>query len=185
MTPAMLSGTNTSGARSESGTTEPARRNANDRQWLAIDHDLFAEHRRARAERVLPEGVAQHRHVVAVLAARGLVVSPREQAAERRLNAEHREIRSRYQDPVAVDRRLPGQGEVDAERHVASDPAERRLRRRFLEVAEHRVVEDLEAVTGHAAVVEHHLRARSGGVDQSVGVCHRGAAARRISLNSE
>ena len=59
----MLIGTNTSGRSAEGGAAEPARRDADDRQVLAIDHDLFAEHRRVCSEGVLPEGVAQHRHV--------------------------------------------------------------------------------------------------------------------------
>src|SRR5262249_42248956 len=117
-------------ARAEGRAIEAARCDADDGQVPAIHRDLSPEHLRVRAEVVLPERIAEHRYVIP---AHGLIVSPVEETADRRLNAEHREVGSRYQEPVGIDRGLSGHRETDRERHVASDPTERGLR--FLEVA--------------------------------------------------
>ena len=72
---------------------------------------IVADHGRVRAEARLPVVVAEHDDGVA---ADGLVVGGLEQPAERRLKAEHREVRAGHEHARRRSR-LPLIGEVGAE----------------------------------------------------------------------
>jgi hypothetical protein len=144
----------------ERGAAESTRRDPDDGQRLAVDDDRFVQYGGIAAKPRCPVPVAQHSHEV--IADVPIVVRA-EQPAERRLDAEHRKIRARYERALAVHR-LAAIGEVGAEAHVRRDAGEHRLQ--AFEIAKHRVAEDHLARTSLRARCRAGLRSGSRQVDQ-------------------
>jgi hypothetical protein len=109
-----------------------------------------------------PVVVADHRDEVS---ANGLVVFRRQQSAERGVQAEHRKVAARHEQAVARKRRALV-AKAGAEVPVGGDAGERGLH--ALEIAEHRVAENLVAAAGLAAGIGPRLRPRRAEVHQLV-----------------
>ena len=131
--------------RAERGPVETPRGHPHDRHRMSIDDDRLVEYSRIGAEAIRPIVVAQHRHEIL---ADGLVVPRIEQAAQGRSKAEHRKVGSGHEHSLS-GRGLTGVRQVRSEAHMGRDPRESALG--ALEVTEHRVAEDLLAITRLAA----------------------------------
>jgi hypothetical protein len=153
---------------------EVRRRHADDGHRLAVDNDRLAEHAGIGAEVRLPVAVAQHGKKVP---AHRPVVLGREQASQRRPEAEHREVRAGDEHPLAVQR-LPAVGEVRAEGAVGGDTREHGLR--ALQVPKHRVAEHQLAVPCLVARLRAGLRARRAEVDEAPRLVRRQGAEQHL-----
>ncbi len=131
-------------------------------------HDHRAvEHVRVGPEVVLPVLVGEHDHRMLPDV---LVVGDAEQTPQRRLHAQDREVGPRDEHPRRVQR-VALEGQVGAEQPVRRDAGERQVR--LLQVAEHRVAEDLVAVARLVARLGAGLRPRRPQVDEPIGILHR------------
>ncbi len=95
----------------ESRSVEAAGCNTDYRHLMAVDDHRLVDYTRVGAKAILPVVMAQHRYVVG---ANRLIVARHDQPAERRSDAEQREIRARNHHSLAVQR-LPAIGKVGAE----------------------------------------------------------------------
>ena len=88
------------GPRPERRAVEPLGRHADDRHGLAVDDERLVEDVGAAVEIAAPVGVAQHHHVRLT---NHRVVAGSQEPAERRLDAEHREVAAGHEDARPVD----------------------------------------------------------------------------------
>ena len=145
------------------GAVEPSRRDADDREALPVDDQRVVQDARVEAEALLPVVVAEHGDA---RLADDAVVALAEHAAEGRLNAQQREVTPR-DEHARTRQRLPLVGQIRAEDPVGGNPGEHRLH--LLEIAEHRVAEDLVALARLVARVASGLGPRRREVHQLVG----------------
>ncbi len=155
------------GLRAQRRAVEPARRDADDGQALSVDDQRVVQDRRVEAEALLPVVEAEHDDA---RFADHAVVALREQPAEGRLHAKHREVAPRHEHARARQG-LPLVGEVGPENAVRGQAGEDGLR--LFEVTEHRVAEDLVAVARLVARVAARLGAGRREVHQLFRGTHR------------
>src|SRR5205814_818014 len=119
---------------------EACRRDADDREWLAVHDERLADDGRIDTERVLPVLVAQHDGGRLAV---DRVIAWTEQTPERRHEPEHRKVAPR--DEHRVTRvGLLAVADVGFDVTMCRDARERSVEP--LEVAEHRIAEDGTAV---------------------------------------
>ena len=167
---------------------EAARRDADDRQRLAVDDERAADHAGIGAEGRLPVRVAQHDG--ARLADDAIVVGI-EQTTRGGLNAEQREVLPGHEQRTAGGR-LALEGEARVGVAVCGDSFERPID--ALEIAEHGVAEDFLAraavvarrvalLEPRRAQVHEPVRLRNGQLAQQDLVVHR--EDRRVDADPE
>ncbi len=146
---------------------EAPRRHADNRQRLSVDDELLVERVGICREPAQPVGMAQNGHMRFTDRP---VVFRSDEAAQRRRQLEHREIAARHQHSRSAER-LSLIGEVRAEDPMRGHAGEGRLH--ALEVAKHRVAEDLVAVARLIARVRAGLGTGRREVDQPIRLGHR------------
>ena len=151
----------------ERRAVEPARRDADDRQRLAVDDHRLVEHGRIGGELRRPVGVAEHDD--RRLADEAIVVAV-EEPPERRLLLQHLEVVARDHEALRV-LRLALERKVGAEEQMRRDAREDRLD--LLQIAEHGVAEDRVAVARLAARLRSRLGPGRREIDQPAGLRHR------------
>jgi hypothetical protein len=124
---------------------EPFRGDADDRERDAIDDDRLTNDRRIGTQLRLPVRVAEDGDG---MRADGLVVARAQKPASGRPQLKHREVRSRYEHRLGVERLL-AEGQVRAESAMRGNAREHGLA--LLQIPEHRVAQNDSAIAGLVA----------------------------------
>src|SRR5437764_14435939 len=130
---------------------------------LPFTVSILPIHPRVRAEVRLPEPVREHDR----RSSSRFVIGSRNQTAERRPNLQGGKVAARYEESASRER-VSSIAYIRANVPMAGDGAERG-QLRVLQVAKHRVAQDVVARAGLTARCTSILRARSAEVHQSVG----------------